>query len=298
MINHAWHLLQEILPVFFIAIITSSLLDRFVPDSYIDKAFNQGNQFMKVLSASIIGSLLPLCTCGMIPLAIKLHQKGLHWKTLCAFLVAGNACSIPALILTSVMGYQIIWIRLVGSILFGILVTYLIAIFTPKNFTLELQAAEHHHHTHEHHDECCDHKRSLLAEVIEDVRSMSVSFLPWILLAVAVASLVSTQNSDHKLINIILQSDNIIISPLLAAVITFPFYFCAGADVPISQELLKAGVPLGTILSLMLASPGVNFTSLMVYKQAIGWKQAWILIAASVVCAAGIGVVVSLSKFS
>ena len=122
---------------------------------------------------------------------------------------------------------------------------------------------------------------------------MSVSFLPWILLAVAVASLVSAQNADNKLINIILQSDNIIISPLLASLISFPFYFCAGADVPISQELLKAGVPMGTILSLMLASPGVNFTSLMVYKQAIGWKQAWVLIAASVVCAAGIGVVVS-----
>lgn len=297
MISHALMLLQEILPVFLIAVIASSLLDRFVPDSYIDKIFNQGNYFTKILSASFIGSLLPICTCGMIPLAVKLHTKGLHWKTLCAFLVAGNACSIPALILTGVMGYQIIWIRLVSSILFGVLVTYIIAIFTPKNFTLQLNIEEHHHETHEHHDDCCDHKKSIWTEIFEDVRSMSISFLPWILLAIAVASLVSSLGSDTKLINIILQSDNIIISSLIASVISFPFYFCAGADVPISQELLRAGVPLGTIISLMLASPGVNFTSLMVYKQAIGWKQAWILIAVSVVSAAGIGVLVSLAGF-
>lgn len=287
-------LLQEILPVFFIAVIASSLLDRFIPDSYIDKVFNQGNEFTNILSASFIGSLLPICTCGMIPLAIKLHEKGLHWKTLCAFLVAGNACSVPALILTGVMGYKIIWIRLISSILFGILVPYIIAIFAPKDFTLKLNVEAHHHETH---DECCDHKPSLFSEIIEDIRSMSVSFLPWILLAIAVASLVSAQSSDTKLINIILQSNNNIISTLIASVIAFPFYFCAGSDIPISQELLKIGVPLGTIISFMLASPGVNFTSLMVYKQAIGWKQAWILIVVSILSAAGIGALVSLAGF-
>ncbi len=301
MFNHALHLLQEILPVFFIAVVASSLLDRFIPDSYIDKVFNQGNEFTNILSASFIGSLLPICTCGMIPLAIKLHEKGLHWKTLCAFLVAGNACSVTALMLTGVMGYQIIWIRLVSSILFGILVTYIIAIFAPKDFKLKLNVEDNHKHDTEHdqvaHGTCCEHKKPIWKEVLEDIRSMSASFLPWIILAIVIASLVSAQSSDTSLINIILQSDNMIISPFIASVIAFPFYFCAGADIPISQELLKMGVPLGTIVSFMLASPGVNLTSLMVYKQAIGWKQAWVLIAVSILSAAGIGIIVTSSGF-
>ncbi len=297
-INHAWHLLLEILPIFLIAVITASLIDRFLPDNYIEKIFNRGNEFTNILSASFLGSLLPICTCGMIPLAIKLHEKGLDWKTLCAFLVAGNACSVPALILTEVMGYEVVWIRLISSVVFGILVTYIISIFTPKNFKLIIVDPTSHE---EHDHDCCDHKPSLISKVIEDVRLMSVNFLPWIILAIAIASLVSALSSDTHLINIILEADNNIISPLIstiiASVIAFPFYFCAGADVPISHELFKMGVPLGTIISFMLASPGVNLTSLMVYKQAIGWKQAWVLIMVSIISAAGIGIIISLAGF-
>ncbi len=291
LINHSLQLLQEIVPVFLVAVIAASLIDRFLPDNYIEKIFNRGNEFTNILIASFLGSLLPICTCGMIPLAVKLHEKGLHWKTLCAFLVAGNACSVPALILTEVMGYEVMWIRLISSVIFGVLVTYIIAIISPQDFKLQLHAKDHH----ESQDSCCENKPSLFSKILADVYSMSVSFLPWILLAIVIASLVSAQSSDTKLINIILQSDNIIISPFIASVIGFPFYFCAGADIPISQELFKMGVPLGTIISFMLASPGVNITSLMVYKQAIGWKQAWVLIAVSILSAAGIGIIVSLS---
>ncbi len=294
MIHHICHLLLEILPVFLIAVIASSLIDKFLPDNYIDRVFNRNNEFVSLLSASILGSLLPICTCGMIPLALKLHQKGLHWKILTAFLVAGNANSIPALILTSVMGYKVVWIRFLGSVVFGMLVTYIISFMVKKDFKFDLKHEEHCHDGHSHGEKaCCDHKPSLFKQILDDIWSMSVNFLPWILLAIAIASLLESQSSDLKLINLILQADNHFISPFIASVIAFPFYFCAGADIPISQELFKIGVPLGTIISFMLASPGVNLTSLMVYKQAIGWKQAWVLILVSIVSAAGIGVLVN-----
>ena len=118
MINHALHLFAEILPVFLIAIVASSLIDHYVSDETLQKLFGSSQGFGSVLMASFIGSLIPICTCGMIPLAIKLHEKGLKWPPLVAFLVAGNASSIPALILTAILGWELTALRFVTSVIF------------------------------------------------------------------------------------------------------------------------------------------------------------------------------------
>lgn len=280
---HALHLFQEIFPVFLIAIIASSLIDQFVSDEVLKQVFDRTNDFVGVLIASLIGSLIPICTCGMIPLAIKLHEKGLKWKSLVAFLVAGNASSIPALILTTIMGWQITWIRFIASVIFGILVTYLLKMIAPQDFKLELKT-EHHHH-----DSCCKHRPNVFVRVFKDVLEISANFLPWIIFAVIIASYLSSISDNASLISLVNSFDNPLISTTIASVIAFPFYFCAGADIPISQEFAKLGLPLGTIISFMLASPGVNLTSLLVYRKAVGLKQALLLILASVVAAVLIG---------
>lgn len=282
--THALHLFAEIFPVFLIAIIASSLIDQFISDEALSYIFDRTNDFVGILIASLIGSLIPICTCGMIPLAIKLHEKGLKWKSLTAFLVAGNASSIPALILTTTMGMQLTWIRFVSSVVFGILVTYLLMLLAPKDFKLELQTT-HHHHNHD----CCESKKNIWSRLVKDILEISASFLPWIIFAILVASYISSISDSASLINFVNSFDNPLISTALASVIAFPFYFCAGADIPISQEFLKLGVPIGTIISFMLASPGVNFTSFVVYRKAVGFKQALVLTLASIVAATCIG---------
>lgn len=282
--THAFHLFAEIFPVFLIAIIASSLIDQFISDEALKQVFDRTNDFVGVLIASLIGSLIPICTCGMIPLALKLHEKGLKWKSLVAFLVAGNASSIPALILTTTMGWQITWIRFIASVVFGILVTYLLKMIAPKDFQLELKTQHHHHH-----EGCCDHKPNVIARVWKDMLEISASFLPWIIFAIVVASYLSSISDSDNLISFVNSFDNPLISTAIASVIAFPFYFCAGADIPISQEFMKLGLPLGTIISFMLASPGVNFTSLMVYRKAVGIKQAMALLLTSILAASLIG---------
>lgn len=293
-VNHAFMLFEEILPVFIIAVIASSLIDTWIPEDSLEKLFPKHSEFLGVIYASFIGSLVPICTCGMIPLAINLHKKKLNWKVLTAFLVSGNACSIPALMLTVVLGYKLMWLRLLASIIFGILVTYIIALFVSKNFQLNLTPScchtDDHCHTEQEH---LSTKKDIFAKILEDLFSMSINFLPWIIIAVLLASVLSTFSSSSFLLESIGKYGNPFISPLLASLVGFPFYFCAGADIPLSRELINMGVPLGTIISFMLASPGVNFTSLVVYKQAIGFKQAMVLISVSILSATLIGLVIN-----
>lgn len=266
---HFLHIAAEVLPVFSIAILAAALIDEFLPENFIENYFSKSH-ILAILNASLIGALVPICTCGMIPLAFKLLKKGLHWKIMTAFLLAGAACSLPALGMTMVLGIKVTAFRFAVAIIFGVLVTYILAAFAPKDFVLELKGAPAHH--------CCHKKESRLKRITSDLWMMLKDFLPWILLAAFIATYFHFNFGALSELALISNLQNTkLLGPLLASIIGFPFYFCAGADVPISRELLMNGVPLGTVLAFMTVSPGINFTSFVVYKQCIGFKKALIL---------------------
>lgn len=293
-INHSYHLLAEILPVFFIAILTASLIDKFLPDNFLAKISSGKYLFVTVLNASIIGALIPLCTCGMIPLTVKLHQKKLHWKALTAFLIAGNACSVPALILTMNLNWQLALIRLIASVVFGIFCAYLLSFIAGKDFDLKMSDSI------EKKPACCEHehKISLHHQVLHDLKEMVSDFLPWILFAVLLSTGFDYFFGANAVVKEILSNKTFnLASPVIASLIGFPFYFCAGTDIPLSSEFIKLGLATGSVISFMLTAPGVNLTSLLVYQKAIGWKKAWIVILASVFCASVIGIMINMIAF-
>ncbi len=275
--NQTFHILQEILPVFLFAVVASAVLDRFLPHDYLEKNFSKAS-FITLVNASFLGALIPLCTCGMIPLVVKLVQRGLNWRILVAFLVAGNACSIPALWLTTVMGYNVVLMRLLASVVYGVLVALVFAMILPKDFTLQLNPGLEH-------KDCCESECHVSKSklILDDVLSMCRSFLPWIIVAAFIAAAFDVYMMQGAL-DLVMRS-----TPWLSAIVAFPFYFCAGADVPISRELLAVGLPLGTVMSFMLASPGLNLTSLLVYQRCVGWKQAWCFMLVSYLVAVAIG---------
>jgi uncharacterized membrane protein YraQ (UPF0718 family) len=357
-IEHFSHILFEILPVFFIAVICSSLLEVYLPDGYFEKigltalaGANSSRKFLETLKyqlrlfwmifvSAFLGALIPICTCGMIPLALGLYRKQLDWKIILAFLLAGNACSVPALILNyGIFGLEISIYRLLMAIAFAVLVTYVfifsgeakIADFIALKLapsgspTSEHCCADDHHHenhaaVHEHsgedhlldnenagieHDEQSHQdtarKRAssrlrrtseVLAHIREDLLAAIKQFLPWILVSVALASLLHFNYESLTAFQAVIT--NRYLAPWIFSLIAFPFYFCAGADIPMSQEFLNMGVPVGAVLAFMTASPSVNLTTVFVYKQAFGFKAAIYLTVISVVVIALLSVLTDL----
>ncbi len=326
-IEHFIHILLEILPVFFVAVICSSLIEVYLPDGYFEKIglvtlaganssweilrflSYQLRLFLMILVSAFLGALIPICTCGMIPLALGLYRKQLDWKIILAFLLAGNACSVPALILNyGIFGLEISVYRLLMAIAFAVLVTYVFIFFgeakiadfialrlVPGGSSKEHCCETDHHHGNveiEDGDQSHQHKLGMtevLAHIREDLVAAIKQFLPWILLSVSLASLLHFNYESLTAFRAVIT--NKYLSPWIFSLIAFPFYFCAGADIPMSQEFLNMGVPIGAVLAFMTASPSVNLTTVFVYKQAFGLKAAIYLTVISVV------VIASLSAF-
>jgi len=114
----------EIVPYFFLALVIGALIEEYVSERTIAR-FLTGTRPGTMLLASTIGAVIPLCTCGMVPLAVSLRRRGSDLKHTFAFLTAGAAFSVPVLFLTwKVLGGKWALARLVTSVIYGLAVGY------------------------------------------------------------------------------------------------------------------------------------------------------------------------------
>lgn len=270
-----------ILPAFLFALLISAVLTEVIPDSFFEKILSSRGVVF-ILTSSIIGALIPLCTCGMIPLASKLQKKGASWLIVISFLTSGNASSITALLLTLVLGLKITFLRFFFSVIFGILVAYIFVLLFRLNNVPETNNNIVGTNSH----------LSLQQKIIKEFLSLTISFGPWVLVAIFVGSIISLYVKPEIIVKFSGAQNPA--SPFLLAIIGFPFYFCAGADIPVSKALLEKGASLGSVLSFMIASPGVNLTSFFIYQKWLGLKNAFLYLAISALVCGFIGLIVNL----
>lgn len=276
-----FHYSHDIVPAFLFALLVSAILAEIIPENFFERVLGS-NHFISVFLASITGALIPLCTCGMIPLASKLQKKGTSWLIAASFLTAGNASSITAIILTLVLGLKIALLRFLFAVIFGILVAYIFTLFFKSNST-------------DGKNQICTiktcHSKPLYKKIISEFISLLFSFGPWVLLSIIIAASISLFLKPDYVAEF--AGTGNILSPFLLPISGFPFYFCGGSDIPISKALLEKGASLGSVLAFMTASPGVNLTSFLVYQKWLGVKNAVIYLTISFLVCGFLGLIIN-----
>ena len=272
-----------IIPAFLLALLISTILAETLPEALFEKVLASKNIIIVSLAA-VIAALLPLCTCGMIPLANRLQKKGASWLILICFLTAGNACSTTALFITSIIGFKMTLMRFLFSVVFGIIVAYVfVFFFRPKDITASIKNGKG---TDEFD------KMPLYKKIIVEFINLIAGFGPWVLLAILLGTTISLYINPHDVLKFAGTKNHI--SPFLFSIIGFPFYFCAGSDIPISRALLEKGASIGSVLAFMAASPVVNLTDLFIYRKWLGLKNAMIYLLVSALVCGVLGLVVNL----
>lgn len=114
------HVLLCLVPAFFIA----GAIGVFVSQGAVMKYL--GANAPKALAygvASVSGSILAVCSCTILPLFSGIYRMGAGLGPACAFLYAGPAINVLAIILTArILGLQMGIARAVGAIVFSIVI--------------------------------------------------------------------------------------------------------------------------------------------------------------------------------
>ena len=124
------HVLLCLVPAFFIA----GTIAVFVSQAAVIKYFGaKAKKWVSYLVASVSGSILAVCSCTVLPLFSGIHKRGAGLGPAIAFLYSGPAINILAIILTArILGFELGIARVVGAVIFSIVIGLLMAFFFRK----------------------------------------------------------------------------------------------------------------------------------------------------------------------
>ena len=114
------HVVLCLVPAFFIA----GAIAVFISQASVMKYLGaQANKIIAYFVASISGSILAVCSCTVLPLFTGIYKRGAGLGPATAFLYAGPAINVLAIILTArILGYKLGIARAIGAVLFSIVI--------------------------------------------------------------------------------------------------------------------------------------------------------------------------------
>ena len=135
------HVLLCLIPAFFIAGAIAVFISQAAVMKYL------GARAHKVLAygvASVSGSVLAVCSCTVLPLFGGIYKMGAGIGPATAFLYAGPAINVLAIILTArVLGLQLGIARAVGAVLFSIVIGLIMHVVFRKEEQAKADAQMH-----------------------------------------------------------------------------------------------------------------------------------------------------------
>ena len=109
-------------PFLILGFFFTGLLHIFISEKYIKKHFSS-NGFSSIFKAAIFGVPLPVCSCGVIPLAESIRKDGASKSSTMAFLVSTPSSGVDSIFATfALLGPFYAVIRPIASLISGIVV--------------------------------------------------------------------------------------------------------------------------------------------------------------------------------
>ena len=133
------HVLLCLVPAFFIA----GGIACFVSQGSVMKYLGpKANKLLAYGVASVSGTILAVCSCTVLPLFAGIYRMGAGLGPACAFLYAGPAINVLAIIMTArILGLEMGVARAVGAVLFSVVIGALMHLIYRKEESEKAAAA-------------------------------------------------------------------------------------------------------------------------------------------------------------
>lgn len=287
------HYLIEILPALAIGFFISGLVHEFVSEDMAVKYLGSG-KFKPVLWATLVGTVLPVCCWGSLPIAISFYKKGAKLGPIFAFLVATPATSISALLVTwTVLGPGFAIYTFFAVVIMGIAIGLIgnAIKHTPKKTASKedacphCQAGEEAPHLHGRHWRKAFSGR--LSSILRYAYIELPSEIGWeILIGIILAAFVAVFVPIGNFIRLYLGGALGYIFAVTFGIIT---YLCATAGIPLVDSLINQGLGRGAGMALLLIGPVTSYGTILVLGKEYGIKVLSIFLASLIVLSVLLG---------
>lgn len=265
-INEIIHLWLEMSPYLLVGMVFSGLLHVFLGKDFIIRHLGQGG-FPSIIKATLLGVPLPVCSCGVIPLATSLKKDGAHKSSVLSFLVSTPTTGIDSILATlALMGPLFAIFRPLAALLSGIMVGSLDYIFSGK-FEQNKIIPSHEHQKTTLWFKLKEFFRHSFIEIPQDIGK-------WLVIGTILGAAISTFIPQEIF-------SQFVIFPLdflIAFLVGIPLYICATGSIPVAVSLMAKGFSPGASLIFLIVGPATNTITLAFVRAKMGKKSFYLYI--------------------
>jgi uncharacterized membrane protein YraQ (UPF0718 family) len=319
--------LIEVLPYLAIGFLLSGLVNEFVPTRWVERHLGGGG-LKPILYSTIIGTILPICCLGSLPVAVSLRRKGARLGPVLAFLVATPATSISALLVT----YGLLGLKFTVFIFFAVIAMGLVMglvgnrvkdrvrAFAPPlqqaldpvcGMSVEVGKSAKAEYGGETYYFCCPHCQQAFEHSPEEYLGggsrqfghrvkhvfryafvdMVKEIGPELLLGLALAALVAAVAPVGQFVGAHLDGG---LGYLFSLGFGLIMYICSTASVPLVHAFVSQGMNIGAGMLLLLVGPITSWGTILVLRKEFGARVLGVYLAVVCVMSLALGFCFSL----
>ncbi|MBN2329332.1 MAG: SO_0444 family Cu/Zn efflux transporter [Candidatus Omnitrophica bacterium] len=275
-----WAMLVMAGPYILFGFLMAGLIHTFISPAKIVSLLGRKN-WKSVLTASICGIPLPLCSCSVLPTAAALRQKGASRGATTSFLISTPETGVDSIALTyGIMDLTMAILRPLSAFI----TAFISGIFV--NLWGE-QKGNDQEEAHQSKEKACCSSKNANSKDSGKVRpeskqawwkkTLHYSFFElsddlshWLALGIVLSGILSACLPDTVFDGWAGQG---VSSLLFMLAISMPMYICASGSTPIAAVMITKGLSPGAALVFLLAGPATNIGSIPILLKILGKRS-------------------------
>ena len=302
-----WQLSIAMAPYILFGLLFAGILHELVPDSIVTKHLGKDN-ITSVVKSTVFGIPLPVCSCGVIPLATSIKKSGASKGATLSFLISTPITGVDSIMATyGIFGWIFTVYRAITSMIIAMVAGILTNIFdkdtstssvsetimrvdmesTPtRAFTTFKPVGEDSisaFNTQANKEESCgtgtgsccstntaSKKFSFMAAITYAFGTLLGDIAKPLFWGLLLGALITVAIPEN--LSDLLKEYSWL-SYLIVIIIAVPMYVCATASLPIAAGLMLSGVSAGAAFVFLSAGPATNTVTIGVVKKMLGTKS-------------------------
>jgi uncharacterized membrane protein YraQ (UPF0718 family)/copper chaperone CopZ len=258
-------------PYLMIGLFFAGVLHVFVSSDIVAKNLG-GNSAASVIKAAIFGIPLPLCSCGVLPVAMSLRKGKASDGATISFLISTPQTGIDGIVATwGMLGPVFAIFRPIAALVMGITGGLVTNLFSVKQVPAPEGGQKRFecnicYDTSPHSHSFAHRIRRIFSYAYRDFfDDISVNLSIGLVISGAIAFFMP----DHFFEKYV---GNEFVSMLMMIALGIPMYTCVTASIPVAVALMLKGLSPGAAFVFLTVGPATNFSFIMVIAQVMGKK--------------------------
>jgi len=270
-----WYTLQMMAPYLLLGFFLSGVLSVILPVSWVKQHLARRGK-ASVFKSTLMGVPLPLCSCGVLPVATWIRRHGASKGATGAFLLATPQTGVDEfLVALAMLGLGFALFTPFAALLSGMALGMILNRFREEPMRTEAEDSL------ENGQKGSVPLRILRHGFVTIAGDIAVPLAVGVLASGVLSAFVDPQQFAEI-------GDGFVAKLLVVAAAT-PLYVCAVASVPVGASMLVAGLSPGTVFVFLMAGPATNAATFTTISRILGRREAVVYLLSAVVLAVAMG---------